>query len=991
MTPERFQRIKHAYWAVRARPEAERASALTDVCGDDEALRQEVESLLAEGEASAFFATPALARAAPELAERSTSLIGRRLGPYTIKCVLGVGGMGEVYRASDSQLGRDVALKILPAVWLADPERRARFDREARLLAALNHPHIGAIYGLVDSDDTGSMPALVLELVDGGTLADRLAKGPLPIGEALTLATQIAEALEAAHACGIVHRDLKPANIIVKGAWGPIPPRGKAAASSGDSPPRVASHLVVKVVDFGLAKAVTGEESASDRPGAPTVTMGGTREGMVLGTAAYMSPEQARGHAIDKRADIWAFGCVLFEMLTGTRTFGGDNVADSLAFVLTKDPDWTALPPATPDAVRRLLGRCLEKDPTERLRDIGDAILELKDAWKAAPATPPPARVPAAPRRRERLAWGAVALALTALVAYLLVVSRSTSADVIRFGVLPPDHARFGPSREHGEAPRESSVEVSPDGGRIAFVGHTSDGRQYLWVRALKALGAQPLPGTENAVSPFWSPDSRFLGFFADGKLKKIEASGGPPQIVCDSTVGLGGTWNREGTIIFAAGASPILYQVPDSGGTPRPITTLDRTRQEIGHLWPSFLPDGRHFFYFSNTPQRADRSVFVGSLDSSPAKRVLSVNSRALYAPPGTMLFAIGNTLMAQAFDLKGLVLTGNPVQVAERVRITDQTGFSIFSVSANGVLAYQVGNVGQSTQLVWFDRTGTRLGALTEPGEFSNPSISPDGTRVAVGVQDPQTITRDIWVLDVSRKTASRLTFDASDDLNPAWSPDGTRIAFTSDRKGHRDIYEMAATGIGAEQLVLESTEHKSVDEWSSDGRYLVYNSGVIGGVTAIALWAAPLFGDRTPFPLIRASFTAHSPRLSPDGKWMAYVSTESGRDEVYVQTFPELREKWQVSPNGGNEPYWRGDGKELFYVAENKILAARVSTDSAKFSVAVPTTLFAAPFRASVLRNRYVVTPDGQRFLINVAAENPASSLITVVLNWTAELKK
>ena len=537
----------------------------------------------------------------------------------------------------------------------------------------------------------------------------------------------------------------------------------------------------------------------------------------------------------------------------------------------------------------------------------------------------------------------------------------------------------------------DSSVKVSPDGRRIAFVAETADGRQFIWIRAVEGLAAEPLSGTENGVAPFWSPDGHYLAFFADGKLKKMEVSGGPPQVLCDTTGGLGGTWNSEGTIVFAAGSAPVLYRVPDRGGPPTAITTLDATRQEIGHLWPSFLPDGRHFLYLSNAPLRTNRSMLIGSLDSASVTRLPSVHSRAEYAPPGHLLFAIDTTLMAQAFDPDDFVLTGQPVRVAQRVRVTDQAGYSIFSVSTNGVLAYQVGDVGFGTQLVWFDRTGKRIAALAPPAEYSNPSLSPDGTRVAVGVLDPQTMTRDLWVFDVTRGTASRVTFDASDDLNPAWSPDGTRLVFTSDRKGQRDIYQKSVSGIGSDELVFESPEQKSVNDWSADGRYLLYDSGALAGATAVSISALPLFGDRRPSPLVRGTFSVMAPRLSPDGQWIAYGSTESGRPEVYVQPFPELTGKWQISGKGGTEPYWRGDGEELFYIENDTIMAVSVTAALRNFSAGIPRPLFAAPLRAGILRNRYVVSPDGQRFLINVTTENPASSLIPVVLNWTAELKK
>ncbi len=735
--------------------------------------------------------------------------------------------MGEVYKARDNRLQRIVAIKILPS---EDQDLKARFEREAKSIAALQDPHICTLHDVGSQDGTHY---LVLEYLEGETLADRLRRGACPLEEALRHAIEIVGALDSAHRLGITHRDLKPANIML--------------TKDG-----------VKLLDFGLAqlRSVDTGVVAGFSAAVTTSPQPMTAKGAIVGTLQYMSPEQLEGNPVDHRTDIWAFGCVLHEMLAGNRPFEGTSHASFIAAILEREPTPLAtVRPLTPPLLIHIVTRCLSKNPETRWQSARDIQSELQ--WLAANRAPVAVAGAGAPRRRGLVLWAvaaAASIAVLSLAGSLLInrfADRQGATAVIRFGIPPPDGARFGSNR--GAVAMASSVAVSPDGRRVAFVAETVDGRQSIWIRKVDGLAAEPLPGSDNGLSPFWSPDSRFLAFFAEGQLKKIEISGGPAQVVCETTAGIGGTWNNQGTIVFAAGAAPVLHQVPDGGGTPTAITSLDATRQETGHVWPSFLPDGKHFLYLSNAPQRINRSVLIGSLGSSSTTRLPSVHSRAVYGSPGILLFAIDTALMAQAFDLENFALTGPPMSVAQGVRMTDQTGYSVFSVSGNGVLAYQVGDVGFSTQLVWFDRTGTRLSALAPPGEYSNPSLSPDGMRVAAGVRDPQTMTRDIWVFDVTRGTASRLTFDASDDLNPAWSPDGTRVVFTSDRKGQRDIYAKAVNGIGQDELVFESSEQKSVNDWSADGRYVLYDSGAVGGLTTTSLSAIPLFGDRKSFPLV------------------------------------------------------------------------------------------------------------------------------------------
>ena len=625
--------------------------------------------------------------------------VGDRLGPYEILTPLGAGGMGEVFRAKDTKLDREVAIKVLPRVLADDPERIARLDREAKVLASLNHPNIAQIYGI-------EQRALVMELVKGETL-----QGPLPLDEALRLAMQIADALEAAHEKGIVHRDLKPANIM-------ITPAG-----------------VVKVLDFGLAKAAEAPDGG-DPQNSPTLTMSPTRAGMILGTAAYMSPEQARGKAVDRRADIWAFGVVLYEMLTGRQAFTGETVSDILAAVLTKELDLEQVPVK----VRKLLRRCLEKDPKQRLRDIGEARFLLEDA--------PPDRV----GHGRPLPWIAAGVFAVAALALGLVAYRHVNEEtrVLKMSVLRPDKATFKAT---------SLPAVSPDGRRLAFVA-TTDGKDQLWVRDLDSLAARALTGTDGADDPFWSPDSRLIAFFADGKLKKIEVAGGPALTLCDAALGRGGTWSKNGVIVFGVNNGG-TYRVPAAGGSATPLTTPDRASGETSHRLPWFLPDERHFLYTANNQEREKVAVYAGDLDSKNRKLVVSADSNAMYTPPGYLLFVRERTLMAQPFDAGKLQITGDAVPVAEQVDSSSLAAQNQFSASQNGVLAYTSGASGGGLLLTWFDRSGKVTGTLGAPGFVDWGAISPDGNTVAADHADPQIRIIDIWLHDLARGTASRFTF--------------------------------------------------------------------------------------------------------------------------------------------------------------------------------------------------------------------------------------
>jgi len=872
---------------------------------------------------------------------------GTRLGPYEIVAPLGAGGMGEVYRARDSRLNRDVAIKTLPAGFVDDPDRLARFQREAQLLAALSHPNIAAIYGL---EESGGVRALVMELVEGPTLAERIAASAIPVEEALAIARQIADALDAAHEKGIIHRDLKPANIKVT-------PEGK-----------------VKVLDFGLAKAFETEQAASDASLSPTLTLDATRAGVILGTAGYMSPEQARGKPAGKRADIWAFGVVLYEMLAGHHAFGGETVSDTLASVLKTDPDWSRLPAATPLRVRRLLRRCLERDPGKRLRDIGDAWIEM-DAPEAAPATVQSGR-PAM--------WIALAaISLLAAVVLAAIHFRETPPEmpVVRSTVLPPDKSVFG--RAGGLLGSGAPV-LSPDGRRLAFPATTGPGKSAIWVRSLDALTAQPLAGTEGGTFPFWSADGRSLGFFADGKLKRIDASGGPALALCDAPRGLGGTWNREGTIVFAAGG--VLLRVRAAGGSPSPATALDPSRHETIHTYPWFLPDGSHFLYTSSA-SRSEGAILLGSIEGPPGagKLLAAVRSNAVYSA-GFLLFAQEGTLMARPFHPASATFAGDAVQVPEQIAMVVNTYY--FSASENGTLVYLRGAVQAARQLAWFDRSGKQLAPLGEPADFGPFGLSPDGKSLAAGVIESGAGSQNIWILDIARGIRSRFTYGKGDDDYPIWSPDGHTIVFASSRKGHRDLYRKNADSSGQEELLYEDNLDKTPSGWSADGKSVIYHASP-GGESSV--WVLPITDHPKPIPVARTSPRMSQAQLSPDGKWIVYSSNESGRTEVYAAAFPGGGSKRQISTNGaGGIPRWRRDGGEIFYVASDRnLMAVPVKTSGTSLEPGVSVKLF-GPI-SGIGGNNYDISPDGQRILTLAAPEESANERLTLVQNWPASLKK
>jgi eukaryotic-like serine/threonine-protein kinase len=872
---------------------------------------------------------------------------GDKLGPYEILAPIGAGGMGEVYRARDTKLEREVAIKVLPAALAQDPERLARFEREAKVLASLNHPNIAQIYG-IDESSTG--PALVMELVPGQTL-----KGSVGLDEALRIAGQVADALEAAHDKGITHRDLKPANIM-------ITPGG-----------------LVKVLDFGLA-AVTqpSDVSGGDPSNSPTLTMGATQAGMILGTAGYMSPEQTAGQSVDKRADIWAFGVVLYEMLTGQRLFTGDTIAHILADVLRAPIDFDKLPQQTPRAIGDLVKRCLDRDVKNRLRDIGEARVALR-RYLANPAAMEPegsTRTLAGPVRPQPWIAATMFFAITAAGLGFVVYrhTREAPSGVTRLSLLPPEKGEFGTAAGVGPP------SLSPDGRRIVFPARVG-GKNALWVRDLDSPTPRILPGTEDGIYPFWSPDSRFVGFNSGGKLKKVAVSGGAVLTICDVTFLRGASWNKDDVIVFAPSLSSVLFRVPAAGGIPTPVTSLDASRSENSHRFPWFLPDGHHFVYLARSSNADQTAVFVGDLQSKARKLILRGNSNTVYVEPGYLLFLRDRTLMAQPLSATRLALSGYAVPIAEQVDFVGLNNEGLFTASQNGVLAYASGVHGGDWQITWFDRAGKVLGTVGKPVDIEWASLSPDGKAVATDRLDPQSGNRDIWLYDLARGTEQRLTFSGENRF-PIWSPDGTRIAFDGNRGGIGKIYLKAANGTGQEE-VLETGGPIPAD-WSRDGRYLLFVTGQRNRETASDIWVLP-FSDKKAFPYLRTEFNEDNSKLSPDGRWLAYQSNESKRNEIYVMTFPMPGGKWQISSGGGRFPVWSRDGRELYYLsADNKLMAVEIKP-GVKFEAGVPHPLF--DVRRGVV---FDVSKDGN-FLIPTTAEQSASAPVTVVLNWQEGLEK
>jgi eukaryotic-like serine/threonine-protein kinase len=869
---------------------------------------------------------------------------GTRIGPYEVTSLLGEGGMGVVFRAHDTKLQRDVALKLMPDHFADDPDRLVRFQREAQILASLNHPNIAQIHGLEESDNTR---CIVMELVEGETLRDRLKRGPIPVGEALAIAKQIADGLEAAHEKGIIHRDLKPANI------------------------KLTRDGQVKVLDFGLAKTFHEwpESRLSDSP----TLMSASVPGVILGTAAYMAPEQAKGKTVDRRADIWAFGVVLYEMLTGRMPFSRETVSETMAAVMMKEPDWNMLPANLPARVRGLLRRCLMKEPRNRLRDIGDARIAIEEVQSGAEVD---ADVPQTPSSRRSKVFGGIAAVL-----FLATILSLGALSVMYF------------NRRRPQAPPEIWVEVStpstadplsfaisPDGRRLVFSA-LNEGKSQLWVRPLASLVVQPLAGTDGATYPFWSPDSASVGFFADRQVKRIDIAGGAPQVLANADAGRGGTWSREGIILFGDSAGSV-FRVPATGGEAVAVTRTEPGQRS--HRFPQFLPDGQHFIYFVEA-----EGVYVGSLDGALSKRLADADVAAVVSPSGFLLFLRQTTLFAQTFDFKRQELSGNPFPVAEQVAFDAATSAPGFSATF-GIVAYRTGPAGLVRQLTWLDRTGKSLGTIGAPdaASLTGAELSPDGKRVAV----TRTLNgnEDIWLIDAARGVPTRFTYDAALDHDPLWSPDGSRVVFASNRTGINNLFWKSSGGAGADELLLKSDRINMPNDWSSDGRFLLFRS--TDPQMGRDLWVLPVSGDKKPFPFVKSPYEEREGQFSPNGKWIAYQSNESGRFQIYVQPFPGPGGKFQISVNGGAQPRWNKNGKEIFYLSlDSKMMAAPVtlSRDDQAVEAGTPAALFAVRIAGGplpgIVKQQYAVSSDGQRFLVNLTPDEGAASTITMIWNW------
>ena len=868
---------------------------------------------------------------------------GARIGSYEVVGAIGAGGMGEVYRARDTKLHRDVALKILPDSFATDPDRLSRFEREAQVLASLNHPNIAQIFGF---EESSNVRALAMELVEGEDLSQRIARGAIPLDEALAIARQIAMALEAAHALGIVHRDLKPANI------------------------KLTADGHVKVLDFGLAKAIAGDGAHtgadSSSPIAATMTSPAmTAMGLILGTAAYMAPEQARGRVVDKRADIWAFGCVLFEMLTARRPFAGEDMTETLASVVKEQPDLTPVP----REVRRLLTRCLEKDPKRRLRDIGDVWDLLDDA-----SGPEAGRTVV--QRSSRLPWIVAAAAILAAIAVSVMHFAETASQ--------PATTRFAvPSPGTGRA---EFFALSPDGSRLAIVTGGS-----LWVRPLDSIEPVRLERTEGATYPFWSPDNAWIGFFAGGQLRKISATGGNPQPICPAADGRGASWSRNGTIVFSNGGGLSgLSRVSETGGSATPATSLAAPGGSDGHRYPQFLPDGEHFLFLYLSSRSDVAGVYVGALDGAAPVRVREGPDSALYmasaAGAGYLLFRQQGTLMAQAFDPGRRQTSGAMFPVAEEVGQGQNTGVGSFSVSAQGTLAHDPGISGLR-RMAWLDRTGKHLSEASSEAPISSFALARDERHLALAIQASAALETDIWVRSLPDGAASKFTFGPAPGwFLPVWSPNGTELAYaTMDLAGQSgyEIRRKRSDMTGKEETLLRTPSYLRPWDWSVDGKWLVYTAGNDD------LWLLPLDGDRKPTQFTKTPEEESYGQLSTDGRWIAYASGDRSSPHVFVQPFPATGAKWLVSAGTGSMPRWRRDGKELYYRRmDGQLMAVPIGGASAALEHGAPQPLFGPiPTYGNVERFSYQPSIDGQQFLV-VAPVQSGVPPITVVLNWRGE---
>jgi len=868
--------------------------------------------------------------------------------------------MGEVYRATDTMLNRDVALKILPEEFAKDHDRMARFKREAQVLASLNHPNIAAIYGL---EQEGDIQAISMELVEGPTLRERIKQGALPLDEALNIAKQIAEALESAHEQGVIHRDLKPANL------------------------KVREDGQVKVLDFGLAKALEGEMTEEEIGNSPTLSVAATRAGVILGTAAYMSPEQARGQKTDRRADIWSFGVVLFEMLTGQRLFTGESAVEVMSKVMRDEPDWDALPASTPATIRKLLRRCLTKDRKQRLHAIADVRFELEEAIAeptSAWLTPAAASSPQA-NWRPGLPWVIAALMALISAAALwgpwstVVPSPKLLARLVV--PLPPTEnlaIRTGPA-----------VAISRDGSRLVYVVNIV-GTTQLYLRPMDQLEATPIAGTEGAFNPFFSPDGQWVGFFSAGKMKKVSIMGGEPVTLADAPNPKGASWGPDGTIIFTPTYRSSLLRVSAAGGTPEAAIPPDAadTRRFPAH-WPEVLPGGKAvIFTIVERGSYDDARIAVQSLETGELRVLVKGGSNPRYVPTGHIVYSRAGVLLAAPFDLSQLKLTGEPVPILEGILGDPSTGTVHFSFSSTGSLVYvPVSALAGENTLVWVDRQGQTRPVTETRRLYTDPRLSPDGRRLAITVNGS-----DVWVYEMARGALTRLTFDGSDDFEPVWTPDGKRVTFTSTRAGQPNLFWKAADGCGATERLTTSEHPQFSNAWSPDGQELVFSE--YNPQSGLDLWVLPLEDDHKPGKarlILQTPFNEFTAQFSPDGRWLAYVSDESGRNEIYVRPYPGPRQKWLISTEGGAEPLWAPNGPGLFYRKGDKMMAVAITTEP-QFTATKPRLLFEGRYKLSVPGyTNYSVNPDGKRFLMIKSEQEAAPTQLHIVFNWFEELRR
>jgi len=870
--------------------------------------------------------------------------------------------MGEVYQATDAKLGRSVAVKFLPAGFAQDAERSARFEREARVLASLNHPNIAAIYGV---EESGGRKFLIMELVPGETLGDRIKRGPIPMEDALKIAVQICEALEAAHENGVVHRDLKPANIKVT-------PDGR-----------------VKVLDFGLAKGLgVGNSGTTDLSNSPTmVTMAETNAGVILGTAAYMSPEQARGRMVDRRTDVFAFGCLLYEMLTGKPAFPGEDFAETLSVILKSEPNYDNLPVDTPPRIRELLRRCLRKDQKSRLRDIGDARIEIIEAESATESAPARAVSISESRTKERIAW-----------AVLVIVTLVTTTFAARYFSHPLPAAEMHVELSTTPTFESVALAMSPNGQTIAYVAE-SGGQSQIWLRRLDADSAKPLTGTINAVYPFWSPNNRSLGFVADGKLKVIDTESGAVRVLANVPNPRGGSWNQKDIILYTPSNPGVIYQIPAEGGKPVAVTQPRAGLQQANHLFPFFLPDGEHFIFFdAGGPET--RGVYIHSLAGGVPRRLFDSETAASYSS-GHLFFVQQGMLMAQQFDENQLAIIGNPFQISGN--LPGGTQRQPVAVSPTGTIVYRALPPPQSPAVpgyfAWFDRMGKDTGSHPEfLAGGAHWGLSKDGRNFAQEKTTDGNI--DIWRIDYGRGVRNRVSMDPVADTFPEWSPNNEHIVFTSNRKSITyDLYVAVADRPGSDELLLSSNENKIATDWSRDGRYILYRN--FSATTGYDVWALPVDAqgkkNGEPINVVNTPADERDAQFSPDGNWVAYQSNESGVFEIYVQPFPGGGAKYQVSKGGGAQARWNPSGKELFYIGmDSKLISVpmKLAPDGQHVEAGMPAPVFLTTLRDGELqttnRQQYAVSPDGQRFLMRGFPITPSTVPLSLIVNWKPESK-